>query len=436
MKPVMDAAPEAEQALLGALLSDARVYDQLPALDPEWFYAPAHQHLAREVIGMILHRESVDPITVMARLEERGLLGKEVPRDMPIRLVGTVGTHGNVAHYAKAVQEAWGMRQLRAAALRVVTDPELKSVEKTSELLGNRITAVETGKVDDKIVSLGDLFIPFTDRLDAQAAGTPGAGLISTGFRALDDKIGGFEPGVFQLYAARPGVGKSALATAMARNLGRAGIPVAIFWLEDTRMQFALRVYSAEGKIPSILLRDGRRLKQPDTTHDWWQQLYAAGDRTAKWPVYIEDTKGLSMTQVAAKMRRLHREKGVRVFIVDHLGKIPLHEDRVDMALGNAAQVFMDQAGTLDACPVAFHQLSRKAEDKDATPDLGWLFNSDVLGQHARVVGYMDRPTDMPKVFRIYFAKCTYGPGQTEVCLGWDSETMNVMEPIDPTGVK
>jgi replicative DNA helicase len=407
--------------VLGALISDPEAIDRVSELQPEWFYWASHQAIAEVVLKLIREKTPVDVVTVSSALTTSGKIPDPVTPDLPLVLANTTGITSNVSHYVSVVKNAWALRQARMAAARFATDPDKTDAELEIATLGRDLSAIECGR-SSRIVSVGDVMGEMTSQLEAEAAKKPGTEIISTGYDALDRVILGFEPGIFQLYAARPGVGKSALATGFAVNLGRASVPAAVFWQEDTSRMFALRVAAAEGNIPVPELRHGTRMSRNS-----WAQLVTAANTVSRWPLYIESTKGLTMPQVTQRMRRLSREKGVRVFLFDHLGKVKLDDsERHDLALGSAAGLFLEEADRLHACPVAFHQLSKKAEDTDGTPSLGWIFNSDVLAQHARVVGFLNR-NDL--AFEVNLVKATYGQSNQTVMLGWNPECMTVFNP-------
>jgi replicative DNA helicase len=315
------------------------------------------------------------------------------------------------------------MREARRSVADLLNDETTETAEQLVAKAATALSAIETGHLNGT-QRINTMLQALSDELEAEAVAKPGTGVVSTGFASLDAVVGGFEPGTVHLYAARPSVGKSSLAVALARALAAAEVPVGVFWLEDTGRKFATRVAAAEAQIPGLVLRHGKRMQS-----EHWERLAQARERTATWPLYVEDTKGLTGPRLVARMRKMAREHGVRVFIADHLGEVRLDLDegdgRRDEALGDVARGFRDTLDTLGAGGCLFHQLGRRAED-GGTPKLGWLFNSDVIGQVARVVGFL---STHHKTLEVYFAKCNYGPSGVKVELGWDAETMTVFEP-------
>lgn len=417
----LDHSLEAEQAVLGALLVDETAIDAIDGIDPEWMYFASHQEIARGVLDLISEKKPHDSVTVFQRLEAKGKIPEPVPRDLVWSLSKGLGTASNIRHYLDIVRNAWAFRKAKLFANGFVTGTAALDAQTAIATLQRDLTTIETGK-GSRIISAGETMVEMYQRLEEESEAKPGTEIVSTGFAAVDEIVGGFEPGILHMYAARPGVGKSGLALAFAHALGAAGIPTAVFWWEDTARKFALRLAASVGEIPSLQLRHGKNMRAPN-----WERLCWACDTVSKWPIFVEPAKGLTAIQVAHRMRRLKREKGVRVFIADHLGELRLQEtDRRDMALGDAAGIYRDEAEELGACPVLFHQLGQKAETEKGAPRLGWLFNSDVLGQKARVVGFISRDGC---TIEIDFVKATYGPPHSKAVLGWNADTMTIFEP-------
>ncbi len=416
---IFDHSIEAEQAVLGALLIDERAIDALDHFEPSWCYLHAHQEVGRAIFRLYREKKGVDPVTVQAALASK--IPEPVPPDLVFSLAKGLGTASGIAHYAAIVRGCWAMRQARLYCASFVEDVATSDPAVAIAALMRDLGRLELGR-GTSIVTFGEVLGRLVDALEAEYQKKPGTELVSSGFSQLDEFVGGFEAGVLQLYAARPHSGKSALAVAFALALGAAGIPTAIFWWEDAERKLGIRGASSLGDIPALMLRHGSRMHAP-----WWDRLLATAERVQDWPLYPESTKGLTPREAVQRMRYLKREKGVRVILADHMGELRLESDRGerhDLALGNAAKLIRDECDHLGICPVLFHQLGRLAEtEPKARPRLGWLANSDVLGQAARTVGFL--AIDGP-AFRIHLVK---GPPDKTVELGWDEAHMRVFQP-------
>jgi replicative DNA helicase len=420
------AEPEMEWTLLGSVLTSVDAWDATSdLLDPRIFTGPVRPVILDTVAAFYREGIPVDEQGVLAALESRRELdGLPVAAEVWGATARRTLVPEILRHYASVLRDLWAQRQARALLADVLNRGRVASAEVTIGELQRELAKIETGR-GGAIVGIGELLLLFQDQLEAESQGKPGTEAVSTGFTGVDQVVGGFEPGILQFYAARPGVGKSALATAFSAALGGRGEPAAVFWLEDTARMFALRTAAYVGEIPVQVLRHGTRMRAP-----WWDRLAAASETVSRWPLYVESAKGLTGAQLAQRMRRLRREKGVRVFLTDHLGEMKLDRDeygaRTDLALGEVARQYRDEAERLGACPVAFHQLGRTAESERGAPRLGWLFNSDILGQAGRVVAFL---TQEGRTVKLNFVKTTYAAAGSTVELGWDPETMRIFEP-------
>lgn len=428
--PLAFAEPEMESVVLGSVLTNAEAWDATSdLLDQRIFTGPTRPVIFDTVAAFYRERVPVDPQGVLAALESRPeLRGMEYVQEVLVAAKNATVALQLVRHHVAVLRDLWAQRQARVLLAEFLERGRLANAELAIDGLQRELAKIETGR-GGAIVAVGELLLLLQDQLEAESQKKPGTEIVSTGFAALDEVTGGFEPGILQFFAARPGVGKSALATAFAKNLGSSGVPSAVFWLEDTARMFALRVAAQVGVIPVQVLRHGSRMRAP-----WWDRLAAASETVSRWPLYVESAKGLTGAQLVQRMRRLRREKGVRVFLTDHLGEMKLEREehgRVDLALGDVARQYRDEAERLCACPVAFHQLGQKAESEHGGPRLGWLFNSDILGQAGRVVAFLAQEA---RAMKLNFVKTTYAAAGSVVELGWEPETMRIFEPEPPSG--
>jgi replicative DNA helicase len=420
-------APEAEQAVLGSFLIDWEgSVDRVPDLDPQWFASPPHQCIAMVVAAMIKARRPVDPILVTQELAARGWLDERVPSDMPMELCRGLGSSAAVEEYVRVLREAHALREARKVAADFLNDDGASSLDELLQKTAAKIGSIDSGKAH-KVYSLQDAMIEMADELEAESRRKPGTELCSTGFPLIDRVTGGFEMGLPHLYAALPGVGKSALAIAMLSALGQRGEPTGVFWMEDVRRKLALRVAARHGATSALRMRHGSLMLAKD-----WERLLVTQEEIKNWPIYIDDSNGVSARQLAAGMRRMHRVYGCKTFLLDHLGELVVDlaefNGRKDEALGEGLRIVRDTMADLGARGAVFHQLNQKAEG-NSPPSLSWLFNSNVLGQVARVVGFLS--SDPPCAVKVHFTKVTYGPKGVEVILGWDPETMSIFQPVE-----
>lgn len=378
---------ETEMALLGALLADPRTWDRVAhALRPAIFADAQCRMTAEAAIELYVARKAVDPVTVAGRLKEKNLLGSAVPEDFTHVLAETTGETTSAATYLERLQGLAASRALHAEARRMLADEAGTPQDRVRRATEN-LLAIETGD-GEKPQKLSELL--FRREAEMRAGGGTQGWIESTGFPKLDRAMGGFRPGVLSVWAARPGVGKSGLAVAFADNLGRRGIGVGVFWLEDNAGDFANRIIQRRAGIPSDVMRD-QRLAKPHHADTVGRLARDSDD-----PVYVVDRHGLTVDDIACHMRRMHHDYGCSVFITDHLGEVRDAEkfgDRFDLAIGRRVRVFRDTAKALNSAPVLFVQMNRKVEDRaEGRPRLSDLEGSGQIEQAARFVAFMSRP--------------------------------------------
>lgn len=418
---------EAEQAVLGALLSDEEAWDLVAdVLRPAMFGVKGHEHIAEVMWSLKAQRKPVDAVTVASALDAKGLLGSAVPSDVPYALQRAVGIASNARSYALTVRELWALREARKAAAELLEDNSDTPAVQLIDGFAKRLIGIEAGKIR-KPLRYGEGLEREAQRLEREAANPDAAPmtLIPTGLGPLDVVIGGYEPGVPQLYAGRPGGGKSAFAPTLARLAAARGIPTMLFWWEDSERQALIRSLAQQAEVPRAAFRHGRMLAP-----EHWQRVARACADAAGWPLYIDATKGVKGSEVGRIVRRYAREYGIRLFLADHLGEVKLDDDlrgsRDDMRLGDALREFRDSTEEVGACCVAFHQLNREVEKLGGKPRLSWLYGSGQLEQVARVVGFV---SNEGRSFFIDVVKQNHGPRDVRVELAWNPETMSVFAP-------
>lgn len=419
---------EAEQAVIGALLSDDSAWDEIAdLLLPEHFADGVYRVVFGAVRRIIERGAPVDAVTVHQRLRDDGQ-GDLVSLPSLFDLVRATGTTANVRHYAHTVRDKWAYRERRRIAESILADtdengpPEEKLAKDSSRLL-----AVETGKATTARKA-GEVLMERLEALEKEAK----AGIedrwkrqVPTGIQQLDNLLNGMEPGELVLFAARPGVGKSAVAIAVSEHAGSLGIPTGVFWLEDYAKQWASRILSRRSLVPYVSLRHGSSLRASE-----WERLAHTVEQSHDWPIYLDDTHGMTARQIAQRMRRMHREHGCRLFIADHLGEMKLEREerwgeRHDLSMGEAMRVYRDTAADLGAVPVLMAQLGRENEKRGGEPKLSDIYGSGIAEQVVRVAVFLSRTARGELLAHV--VKNTNGPKPSEpIPLTWDGDTVSV----------
>ena len=410
---------EAEESVLGAmLLSPTAIGAVTEILDASDFYRERHGIIYRAALALWAKGEPVDAITLADELDERGELEQVGGTAKVAELAALVPATSNVEHYARIVKEMATLRGLvrvgseiaRLGQERVGETADL--VDRAEQLVFELAQQRVTGDFDHIESLLKESFERIMHLYEAGADITG----VPTGFKEIDLLTSGLQPGNLVILAARPSMGKSALALCIAANLGvRQEVPVALFTLEMSKSEVTQRLMCSEAKVESQRLRSGR-LAQDD-----WPRLTAACDKLTKAPVYVDDTGSITMMELRSKARRLKsREPGLGLIIVDYIQLMSTGasvENRVQEVSQISRQLKV-LARDLDVPILALSQLSRAVEQRhDKRPILSDLRESGSIEQDADLVAFVYRDeyynneeSDSQGLAEIILAKHRNGP--------------------------
>jgi len=394
LSPAVSGAPhvppqnlEAEESVLGAMLiSPGAIGAVTEILSAGDFYRESHGTIFRTCLLLYQQGEPVDAITIADALEERGELEAVGGKAKIHELAALVPATANAAHYARIVREMATLRGLVRAGAEIArlgqdrpgdtTDLVDRAEQIVFDLAQQRVTG-DFSHIE------GLLKESFERIMHLYEAGADVTG-IPTGFRELDKLTSGFQPGNLIILAARPSMGKSALALCMAQNLAvRHDVPVALFTLEMSKSEVTQRMMCAEARVESQSLRTGK-LKPDD-----WPRLTAACDKLMKAPIWVDDTGSITMMEIRSKARRLKsREPELGLIIVDYLQLMTSGsnaENRVQ-EVSQISRSLKILARDLDVPILALSQLSRAVEQRhDKRPILSDLRESGCLAGDTRV---------------------------------------------------
>ncbi len=310
-------AVEVEQAVLGAMLLDQRAVGRaIELLDERYFYHAAHGVIFQAIIALYERNEAVDQLTLGEELKKMGKL-KEVGGVVYLAtLASEVATAANVDHHARIVFEKGLSRALIETATQI-TERAFEERSDAQELLDwseQRIFALSERQLTQGFEGIETVLHEAFEHIERAHNRVSSVSGVDTGYARLNDMTSGFQAGDFVIMAARPSVGKTALALCLARNAAiETGTGVAIFSLEMSKQQVAQRLLCIETRMDLHKLRTGR-LREDD-----WLHLTRNVGRLAQAPIYIDDTPGITVLEARAKARRLMRERGVGMVIIDYL---------------------------------------------------------------------------------------------------------------------
>ena len=390
---------QAEQSVLGAALLQADIIPELvELLRPEMFYARQNGQIFAEMVRLFTAGQTVDFVTLLDAVTGEGVFeSADAAKVYLTGLAETVPSISNVQAYAKIVQEKYLVRQLMGAAKDILeqsgeepdADLLLESAEqKIYEIRSGRDTSALTSissVIVDTLVNLQKIAGPDRDKY----AGIP------TGFTYLDTVLTGMGRSDLIILADRPGMGKTSFALNIATNVAKKQkIPVAIFSLEMTKDQLTSRILSAEAGIDSQAFRTGK-LKEED-----WDDLARASEMLHDAPIYMDDTSGITIPEVKAKIRRINQDPSrpdIGLVIIDYLQLMTSGrrtENRVQ-EISDITRNLKIMAKELNVPVIALSQLSRSAEKatgrSDHRPQLSDLRDSGSIEQDADVVLFLYR---------------------------------------------
>ncbi len=393
--PVPPQNLDAEESILGAMMlapgAIAAVSEVLEA-DGREFYRESNGRIYRAALALYGKGEPVDAITLVDELEERGDLEDVGGRARIHELAALVPASANARHYAQIVRESAVLRGLIRAGGEI-SQLGWERPGEASELVDRAeqiVFDLAQERAQSDFSHIDELLKESFERITALYESGADVTGVPSGFRDLDRVTSGFQEGNLVIVAARPSMGKSALALCMAANLAvRKETPVALFTLEMSKAEVTQRLMCSEAKVESQRLRTGR-LSPED-----WPRLTAACDKLAKAPIYVDDTGATTMMEIRSKARRLkskHPELGL--IIVDYLQLMTSGttvENRVQ-EISQISRSLKVLARDLDVPILAMSQLSRAVEQRhDKRPILSDLRESGAIEQDADIVCFIYR---------------------------------------------
>lgn len=381
---------DAEESVLGAVLLSADAANvALEKLHVEDFYKPAHQQIFEVIASLYNANEPIDAVTVSEGLRRTGALERMGGIEVLTTLIDTVPTTSNVDYYASIVEEhALRRRLLRVGGdIGVLASDMSDPIEEVVDKAEQSVFAIAERRVGDGLQEIDSLLGPAIEKAEElQRSGGDVTG-ISTGFRDLDRKLAGLHPSNLVVVAGRPGMGKTSLALNIAQNVALDGHTVAVFSMEMSREEVVTRMLCSKGRIDSQKLRTGK-LTEADFT-----KLSNAAGALYKQNIFVDDSPGLTVTEIRAKCRRLRRRPGLDLVIVDYLQLMSgTGQENRQQEIAMISRSLKSLARELDVPVIAASQLNRGVESReDKRPRLGDLRESGAVEQDADVVMFIYR---------------------------------------------
>ncbi|MDP1629048.1 MAG: replicative DNA helicase, partial [bacterium] len=342
-----------------------KIADVLTAED---FYKGTHQKIFESMMELYAKNEPIDILSLSARLKEKNELEGIGGVSYLTSLVNSVPTAAHIVHYGKIVKKKSTLRNLISASYEIqnLSYQETEDVEEILDKAEKRIFSISQKSIGHQFSPVKDVLPEVISRLEKLQKGDTSLRGLPTGFEGLNSYLGGLQKSDFIILAARPSLGKTALALDIARHAAiREGIPVGIFSLEMSREQLTERLIAAESRVDLWRLRTGRLQNEKEDR----ESIENASVKLARAPLFIDDSAMPSVVEMRAISRRLQAERGLGLLIIDYIQMIlprSSYESSVQQ-MTEISRLLKAMAKELNIPLLAISQLSRAPEHR--TPD-------------------------------------------------------------------
>lgn len=413
---------EAEQSVLGAMLISADVIDNIACiLKSSDFYRPTHGIIFDTILTLRNRNEPADALTVKNELEKIGKIDIIGGAPYLHTIISHVVTLTNVEYYARIIKEKSMLNKIINVGRRIeqlgcsVIDANIDDI---IDKIQTEVFNLTTVNKSNDWVRVNKAFEETIREIEEKNCNHNNITGVPTGFVDLDDLTGGFTGGQMVIVAARPGIGKSTFGLDVCRNLSiKHKIPSAIFSFEMSRNEIVSRMISAECKINLSSLKKGTELKDEDWTRI--AEIYSVIDDA---PLFIDDSANLTMNEIKSKCRRLKKQEGIELVVIDYLQLMASNKRHVESRQQEVSEISRSikvLAKELNIPIIAIAQLNRGAEQRvDKRPMMSDLRESGSLEQDADIIILLNRPSiynenDRPGEADIIVAKHRNGETRT-----------------------
>lgn len=381
---------EAEQSVLGSMLIDSRcVNDVIGMVRPDDFYLQTNRDIYETIYEMFSYSQVIDPVTVLDKMRERGVYDEQNSTKYIMQLMEITPTAANVKQYAQIVRDKSLLRSLSEAASNILDTvyEGAGSAQDMLEAAEKQIYALRRGNTNDSLEHVGTILLKVFDRLtELSESGSEISG-VSTGLHDLDKALSGLNKTDLMLLAGRPGMGKTSLGLNIALNVAKKypKKTVAFFSLEMSKEQLASRLLSTEALISGTKLRTGK------LSEEEWSRLIPASDVLSKAELYLDDTPGITITEMKSRLRRL---RNLDLVVIDYL-QLMGSGRRIDNRVQEISEITRNLkilAKEMNVPVITLSQLSRASEQRtDHRPQLSDLRDSGSIEQDADIVLFLYR---------------------------------------------
>ncbi|MBN8474405.1 replicative DNA helicase [Sulfuritalea sp.] len=380
---------EAEQSLIGGLLIDPRAWDHVADLVSDSdFFRDDHRRIFRHIARLIGSGRPVDVVTVFESVERSNEVDQTGGLGYLGEIANTTPSIANIRRYAEIIRDKAVLRGLIAAADALAAACFAGGVdgpEKIAQAADASLARALDRGAEDPITATDAMRAALVAADDRQQSGHPGG--LDTGIAGLDRLTGGLVPGQLFVVAARPSIGKSAIALGIADHIARAGGRVVVFSLEMSRQELAARLLAASSGVSGRVLRSG-------PSDDEWGRLSGAMCGSATDRIVLDDKSAATVAYVRARCRRLHRQGALSLVVVDYLQLMTPADPRANRSeqVGSLSRGLKHLAKEIGVPVIALAQLNRSVESRaGGRPQLSDLRDSGEIEQDADLIALLSR---------------------------------------------
>ena len=389
-------ALDVEEAVLGAMLVEPSTIDEsMEELTRDCFYDPRHRMIFEAMAELVTEHSAIDLVTVSEKLRAKGNL-EEIGGPVALaNLSQKIGAAAHIEHYIKILKQKTIQRDLITASHEILKQSydDSTNVDELIDTAQTKIFDAIRSSVKKDVQDIGSLINEAMEDIEKRQD-KPGLSGVPSGYPSIDTVTQGWQPSDLIILAARPSVGKTAFSLNVARNAAvDHQMPVAFFSLEMSAIQLVKRLMTSESGLSSDKIKGGSRLEDYE-----WVQLQQTLRNLSKAPLYIDDTPGIPLMEFRTKVKRLVKQKGVRLVVVDYLqliqGPAELRGNR-EQEVAAISRTLKATAKELNVPIIALSQLSRNSVQRSGAtgkPQLSDLRESGSIEQDADLVIFIHRP--------------------------------------------
>lgn len=390
-------ALELEEAVLGALMIDKDAYSTVAdLLRPESFYQDRHRFIYEAIRALALKEQPIDAFTVAEKLQSMGLLAEVGGAQVVTDLTNRVASSAHLRYHAQVIAQKATARDLIALAAKVEEGgyDETQDVEELLQMAQAGVFEISQRSQKREVTQIDPMIEKALKRMEAASQNEGNVSGLPSGFDALDKVTAGWQGSALVIIAARPAMGKTAFVLSMAKNMTvNYHIPVAMFSLEMSNVELVNRL------IMNVCEIDGMKIKTGKFSYEEQKRLNTKINELYGAPFFIDDTPGLSVYELQSKARKLVREHGVKMIIIDYLQLMNaqgMNFGSREQEVSIISRSLKGLAKELDIPVIALSQLNRGVESRQGNdgkkPQLSDLRESGSIEQDADMVCFIHRP--------------------------------------------